>query len=196
MMKTPFLKFFAALFFALTVSACQTTPTPQLPNLSYSHLPIINIGVAKVEVDSEYAAPFAAPNVEHNLSTTPNSAFIQWVNDRVRARGQGGTAKFIVEEASVIETALDRTKGVKGLFTKDQSERYSGTLKGRVEIFGPSGEKLGFAAATASRSQTVGEDINLNERERIMFELVEALVTDFGATLERNMKTYLTKWVH
>ncbi|MCW9034668.1 MAG: hypothetical protein OQJ97_10660 [Rhodospirillales bacterium] len=195
MMKTPFFRLFAALLFTLTVSACQTAPPPQMPTLSYSHLPALNLAVSQVEIGSEYKAPMIAPNKEHTLATSPSMAFTQWVNDRVRTQGQGGMAKFVVEEASVIETALNRTKGVKGLFTKDQAERYNGTLKGRVEIYNSSGKKLGYATASATRSQTVGEGINLNERERILFELVEALVADFGTALEKNMRSYLTDWV-
>jgi len=84
---------------------------------------------------------------------------------------------------------------VKGLFTKDQSERYEATLKAKVELFDPSGKKLGFASAQVKRTITVGESVSLNEREQIWFELVEALMKDFDKTFEANMRTHLTSWV-
>jgi len=180
---------------AWVAAACQTAPTAQVPMLSFTHLPAISLGVGQKEVVSNYLVPLKEPNVEHRMATSPQKAFSLWVSQRIATRGQAGVAKFTLEDASVIEVPLERTKGVKGLFTKDQSERYEATLKAKVELFDPSGKKLGFASAQVKRTITVGESVSLNEREQIWFELVEALMKDFDKTFEANMRTHLTSWV-
>jgi hypothetical protein len=175
-------------------AACQSSPQVQVPQLSFNHLPAISLGVGQKAVSSTYAMPLKEPNVEHRMATSPEKAFKLWVSQRVATRGQGGVANFILEDASVVEVPLARTKGVKGLFTKDQSERYEATLKAAVELFDPSGKKLGYASAKVKHTRTVGESITLNEREQIWFEMVEALMKDFDRTFEANIRTHLGAW--
>lgn len=179
---------------AWLVTACQSVPTANVPQLSFAHLPAISLGVGEKEVVSAYSMPLKEPNVEHRMSTAPEKAFRLWVSQRIATRGQGGVARFTLDDASVIEVPLDRTKGIKGLFTKDQSERYDATLKAHVELFDPSGAKLGFASAQVKHTRTVGESVTLNQREQIWFELVEALMKDFDKTFEANIRAHLGAW--
>ncbi|MCH8213764.1 MAG: hypothetical protein IIC54_06800, partial [Proteobacteria bacterium] len=42
-----------------------------------------------------------------------------------------------------------------------------------------------------SRSRTLREDASINDRERMWFDLIEALMRDFNAELEKNIRQYL-----
>ena len=174
------------------VAACATeVPQQTLPKLTYGHLSPLVLNVGAVEVASEYAAPMAEPHVDHLVPTPPENALRQWATDRLKAGGGPGIARFVIKDARVIETALARDQGVKGAFTKEPSERYDATIEAVVEIVDADGKTRGHAAARATRSRSVLEDVSLNERDRIRFELIEALMTDFDAEIERNIRTYL-----
>jgi hypothetical protein len=41
----------------------------------------------------------------------------------------------------------------------------------------------------------VREDITINKRERIWFDLTEALARDFDAAMEKNMRQHLGRWI-
>ena len=81
------------------------------------------------------------------------------------------------------------------MFTIDQSERYDAAIEVRLSVRRPAGQPSAAITVRAERSQTVPEDITLNEREKLWFDLTEALMTDLDARLEaeirRNLAAYL-----
>lgn len=187
---------FAALL-VLALGACSADPParPIYPDLTYRHLPPIELLVGRVEVEDAYTPPLRAPNVEHEFPVSPAAAARRWVDDRIRAVGDKGTVKVTLREASVVEVALKKTEGLTGAVTTDQSERYDGTIVMEIEVRGPGGDKEAFVSATARRSRTVPEDITLNAREKVFFEMTEAMMNDLNAELERQINQHLGRYL-
>lgn len=181
-----------AVLLPVALGACETpTPEQKLPGIGFSHLEALRLNVADIEVVSEFKARLQSPNVDHLFPTTPEAALRQWAADRLQPAGKGDTARFIIIDASAIETRLKRDTGLKGTFKKEQSERYEVGVEGSVEILDSRGFRRGFASARASRTRTVPEDITLNDREKVWFEMTEAVMNDFNAELERNIRQHL-----
>ena len=127
----------------LLLAACTVAaPSQQFPDLTYSHLEPIRLDVARVDIVDEYRPPLTAPNVDHRAPVPPAQAARNWASDRLIVSGGGARrAVFTIQEAPIIETELDRTTGLRGAFTKDQSERYDATVAVRLEIFNPGGRR-------------------------------------------------------
>lgn len=183
---------------AAALTGCQTPPPHQrLPQLTYGHLGTLRLDVARVEIVDEYQEPLRPPNVDHLFSTPPEQAMRRWANDRLSATGTPGRfARFVIQDAKVIETQLPRTPGLAGHFTTDQTQRYDLTLSAAIEIREERGNfRDGYATASASRSRTVREDITVNEREKIWFEMLETAMNDLNAELERQIRGNLTRFL-
>ncbi len=182
------------LVFLLVVflAACETPVVTQtLPELTYGHLSTFTLDVADIAVTAKYVPPMQAPNVDHLFPTPPGKALRRWAADRVRAGGRRGRARFVILDAAVTETALKLDKSFTGAFTKQQSERYDATVEVSLEILDDKGFRKGFANARVMRSRTLGEDATINDRERMWFDLTDALMRDFNAELEKNIRQYL-----
>jgi hypothetical protein len=180
----------------LGLGACETPPQMQvLPQLTFANKPPLKLNVMRVDVASEYQAPLKAPNVEHLFSTSPEAAMKIWASDRLQAVGRGNTAQVLVREASVVEASLKTDKGFTGMFKKEQSERYDAVLDVHVIIRDERGMPLAQATGRVTRSRTVGEDVTLNQREQIWFEIVESLAKDLDAILERNIRDYMPAYL-
>ncbi len=178
------------------VSACTVPPPePVYPQLTYGHLGTIRLDVAAVEIVEGYEPPLTPPNVEHEFPITPAAAARRWFEDRLEAVGAAGLALAVVREASVVEVALKKTTGLTGLLTEDQSERYDAKLVMEIEIRSAVGDRAAFVRAVATRSRTVPEDITLNDREKVFFELTEALMNDIDAQLSSQINQHLVKYL-
>ena len=176
----------------MTLAACEATvPVKTFPELTYQHLGKIKLDVASIDVVQAYKPPMKAPNVEHRFPTSPMTALSRWGHDRLIAGGDKGYARFSILDAAVRETALAMKEGIKGAFTKDQSERYDAALEARLELFDGTGKSLGFVDAKTSRSVTVREDATVNDREKAWFDLTESLMKDINTELEKNISAYL-----
>jgi len=195
-MKLRLIAIWAVLVTAL--AGCQTTPPPQrFPELTYGHLGQFRLDVAGIDIVSDYKAPLQPPNVEHLLPVPPEQALRRWAKDRLAATGTPGRyARFVITDAKVTDTALPRTQGMRGAFTTDQTDRYDGSLAAKLEIRAERGQlREGEASAWATRSRTAAEGITLNERDKLWFDLVEALMNDMNAELDRQIRANLGQFL-
>ncbi len=178
------------------VAACEASSVqPHYPMITFSHLVPVNLDVAVVEYVDQYVPPQDAPNVEHLFPVRPSTVARRWAQDRLLATGVTRRARVVLVTASVTETPLAKTKGLTGTFTIDQVARYDATAEMRVEIVTDAGVVEGRANAIATRSRTVPEDITLNQRDQIWFEMTEALMRDLDGQLINSMKLYLEIWI-
>ena len=188
MLGTSSFRFVLASLAALVLLAsCRDAPPgPRYPELSFAHLPPIRLNVAELQVVREYVSPGTKPNVEQLFPARPADVAERWARDRLRPVGGEGVAVVRIKEASVVEVPLPRTEGVRGAFTTDQSERYDGVLEVSVEA-SRRGGRSAVVSSRATRSRSVPEDITLNDREKVWFEMSEALINDINAALERQI---------
>ncbi len=183
----------AAAAVVLLLSACASQTAPQqFSEISFSHLKPIDLAVSSIEIVDQYRSPLADPNVEHRAPTPPAAAARRWAEDRLVATGTGNRrATFTIQQASIVEVELQGPKGVRGLITNSQSQRYDAEMTVELAVFGATGAREGIAAATARRSRTVPENLTLAEREGIWHEMVEALMADLDLRLQATINDAL-----
>lgn len=177
------------------LAACAQTPPPEpLPELTFAHLDSIKLNVASVEIVENYVPPLRGPNIEHLFPQPPSQVARRWAEDRLRALGTEGRAQFVIDTASVVETRLKVETGLRGAVTIDQATRYDATLTVTLEIRNDRGFRQAFATASAERSQTVPEDLTVNERRAIQHQLIEDVMIDLNATLEAKIAEFLSAY--
>jgi hypothetical protein len=180
----------------LTTTACETAaPPPRLPQMSFAHLTPIKLDVTRIETVSEFQPSFQPPNVEHLFPTSPEMAARRWIQDRVQPTGRGRLARFIIHEASAVETKLKTDKGFGGSFKNEQSERYDLALSATLQILDERHMPVANANARVTRSRTVLEDTSLAKREQIWFEITEAMLKDFDREIEANIRQYMAPYI-
>jgi hypothetical protein len=183
-------------FVAIVVAGCAAeVQKPGFPQISFAHLQPISLNVARVEVENRYVSPAARPNVEHEFPVSPAAVAMNWGRDRLRTAGASGVARVVVRRASVVEVPLKRSEGVKGLFTRDQSERYDAVIDMMAEIRDKAGNVRVTVESTAKRSRTVSENISPIKREKVWFEMTEAMMSDLNMALENQMRIHMKDWI-
>jgi len=196
MFGLPRFVFLVPVLLGVALAAC-TTPLPQsrFPQITYKHLPPINLDVAEISVEDEYKAPGIPPNVDHLFPERPADAAMAWGRDRLVAAGTGRRLRYVVREASATEAALETEKGLTGVLTVDQSERYELRIVVELQIINDDGRTEGTANAQVERSVTVPEDSKLSEREKVWFKMVEDAMKELDTQLEKTIKTVFFQYV-
>ena len=69
------------------------------------------------------------------------------------------------------------------------------TINILVEIRDEVGNSRVTVETTVSRSQTVPENIPRVQREKVWFEMTEAIMSDLNAALEKQIRIHLKEWV-
>lgn len=180
----------------LVLAGCNTPPpVAKFPDITYAHMAPIQLDVKRIEVVWAYAPPYAPPNVDHLFPTPPGKAAERWATDRLKAVGKEGYARFIIRDASVVETKLRKTGGVAGAFTTDQTARYDGVIDVELQVQDDLGQRDGKVSARATMTQTAPEDATINQTEQIWFDMTEAMMKQINAQLETAIHTHLQPFV-
>lgn len=182
----------AVLAVGLLLGACDTPPhRDSFPELTYQFLPPIRLDVARIEILDAAPGTMDEARVEQDFPTPPGTAAAHWARDRLQAAGPDGVARFTVLEASVTDVPLPRTTGIVGVVTNDQADRYDAVLKVQLELANRGGRQTGMVTAEARESATAAEDMTLNERERLWFEMTHRLMDRLNAELEKQIDAHL-----
>jgi hypothetical protein len=189
--KTPVL----ALLAIALLAACSNEPQKPLPELTFVHQPPLKLNVATLDVVSTYKAPMKPPHVEHKFPTPPEELLKRWAEERLRPMGRAESARYTVINAAVTEEPLPKTPGIVGALKNEPSERYTATVEAQLEIFNADGRLVQLASARATRSRSLMEGAKPEERERMWFELTEALMKDFDKEMESAIRQYAGPWL-
>lgn len=167
------------------LAACDMPPRREsFAELTFQHLPPIRLDVAEVEVVEAYRNSTDPTRIEMDFPTPPGVGAARWGRDRLQAVGADGLARYTVLKASVVATPLPRTTGLTGTFTEDQSDRYDALVQVRLEVENRAGQQTGIITAEARDSATAAEDMTLNQRETLWFEMTQRLLDKLNAELE------------
>lgn len=180
----------------LAITACQTqAPTRPIQTKPVDFSAFSPIVMAAGSVDVVDNRRGASP-VDSRLAVTPADAVRRWAADRLVAAGGPGRVRVVIHDASILETQLDKTGGVRGFFTNDQAQRYDGRID--VEVVGERpGETSfrGLTRATVTQSTTVDEKASLAGREATLNDLTRRLIDDLNARLDAGIRKDLAPMV-
>lgn len=189
------MRFPLLLLLPLLLTACASQPV-SAPNLNaYNTGAPIALAVGKVTVIEEYRSPLTAPNVEHLFKPTPAQAVRRWAYDRVLTTGGSAILEVIVKDARVVSASLPRTDGLKGVFTRDQSERFDGHIAVELRIYDGGAMSQASVTAEVNQSRTLAENASVASREALFAVLQNDLMTALDRELEKNIRQYFGNYL-
>src|SRR3546814_4072988 len=85
----------------------------------------LTFAASGVETVIEYQPTAQPPHIELNIPQPPQVVAQRWARDRVALDNtQQNTVRVVIKKASVTETDLRKTPGLRGNFTEDQIARF------------------------------------------------------------------------
>ena len=180
---------------ALLGACANQVERPICPELRFSQLPVFELDVARVDYVDRYNAPGAPPYVEHLFPQVPEAMVQNWALHRFQAAGVTRSARVILTDAHVTSEALATTTGIEGWFTIDQEEELDARAAVTIEIFDDLGGREGYIKAEARLSRTLPENLTLNERDAIAYEMTEQLIMALDAEVEKAVRTHLSGYL-
>lgn len=191
------LRGFAVLGLTALVAACSTAPSkPIFPEISFADEPKLTFAASAVQTVQEYQPSVQPPHIEETVPQSPLLVAQRWARDRVVVdNSQPYSVVVTIKKAAVTEEDLKKTPGLKGSFTKDQVARFTADVAMTVELRDARGFRIASATASATRSNTLGEDATLNDRDKLLYDLVKATMKDVDRELEQNIRQYMPLYV-
>lgn len=179
----------------LALAACAVPSSINTnPVVTFNNVSALQFDAAQVEFVDAYRPPLRPPNVEHQLTQTPASAVRDWARARVAAVGPTGTVRVTVYDASIVEVKLPVREGFRGLFYNEQEVRYDAALEVGIDYVGRA-TGAGQARTRVVRNQTVPENLTVNERSQVFYQLLKGLTDDLDRELTASARRYLGQFI-
>ena len=172
---------------AMGLAACQPPAKPKYADITFDHLPPFELDVAEIIIKTPYQEPLESPHVGELFPVSPSRAARRWAEDRLRATGERGSATVTIIQSGAVETELERTTGVTGLFTRDQAQSYEIVIEMSIEAMDPVGPRAASASTRITKKTSVAEDVTLNEREETWYKLTKDAMNNFNKAMEKQI---------
>ncbi len=190
-MPHPVLARRAALRFCLALSATAAlpaalagcggeAPAPEVfAPLDFSYLTKLRLNVASLEIDDTWTPPAdSGQHVEYLSPVQPIDALRQMAQQRLVAAGSSGRARFVIEDASILQGP----------------GRLDGSFAVRLDVSTSDGASSGFAEARVARSQPLNPDDADGGRATayaLTRNMMDAMNVEFEYQVRRSLQDYL-----
>jgi hypothetical protein len=155
---------------------------PDRPEITFAAAPLL-LSVGRVEAESRYRPPLAAPNVEHLFPVSLAGNARLWGETRLKAGADlkdpddgARTARFTVERAEAVA-------GPDGLI--------HARLMARVEITSAPGRSLGTATAEVAAEAVIAQGLEPTARMDAEQALTQTLLARFDAAMTAAIRARL-----
>jgi hypothetical protein len=170
-------------------------PAGRLPEMTFRNLPPIQLNVGRIEVVSQYTPPGAAPHIEFDMPVAPENAIKRWVQDRLQPVGRSGTLRVVIRDAEATEVALKTDQGFTGMFKKEQAARVEMKVDVALQILDERQFPVAEVSNRAFITRTTPEGLKLNEHDKILYDMVEALMRDYNDGIDPSIHQTLAPWI-
>ncbi len=191
----PAIAVFALVLLGILAGCASPPARPSFPDIRFTNEKRLRIDAGSIEVVKDFRPSFKPPEVEHLFPIPPELAVENWVHDRLEAGGTGRRVVVHILDASVRETELPKTQGLRGAFTTDQAERYDAAVEVRIDLLNERGFPERTVTAKASRSQSVPEGITPNQRDQAWYDMTRAMMSYLDQELEHQIRDNFTFYV-
>lgn len=177
-------------------AGCDTPPQRQrFPDITFQQMAPIKLDVAQIQIEFAYRSADHPDDNGADYPELPEKLMAKWAQDRLQAVGQRGQLTYTIVNARAVRVPLPRASGLDAALKKEQSDRYELALTVKIDAGNPLLGKAGSLTETVTRSQTVAEDLTLNQREVVLFNLLDTSMKDLNARLEQSIPQYLAPLV-
>jgi hypothetical protein len=178
----------------LTLAGCETDKIDYKPD--YAAEPAITLAVGNVQVVDQRQPPAQSNFIDERRGNELTDETKRWLSIRIRAGG-GGTARAIIDQASVTERLIaNRTGGFFGWAGNEPTYTLDGNLAVRIVITDETGQERASASAHVGRSRSVGNRASIverdNEARRLMADLIHDIEPNLKQAISQNLGQYAT----
>lgn len=179
------------------LSACSSVNPPQsrLPEMSFRQAAPYRLNVARVEVVSQFTPVAQPPHIEYDMPVAPENAVKRWVQDRLQPVGRTGTLRVVIRNASAVEVPLKTDTGFTGMFKKEQASRIDMAVDVALQMLDDRQFVVAEVTGQAAASHTTLEGQKLNERDRLLYDMVQGMVNDMNSQVDPNIQAIFRQWL-
>ena len=152
--------------------------------------------VKTINISNEYVPPLTTPHIEHVFPIEPANLIQKWVTDNLRIMGGLYKARVRILDASVITSPIKIEKSWKTIFRDSLSQKYTATLKTRIEVFNPENQAvISWVEAGSTTSVALPKSASIKDREAAYASLLDTAMAALDQEIRTQVHTYFKTYI-
>ena len=185
-------KILSTLLFIFIIS-CQ--PIEQIDEVVFDNSQLSNFKILSnnIKVKNFFESKISETYIGHTLKIEPSQRIINWVNDNFKAIGNENKFEVVILDASLLKTEFEKEDAK----SFDEKTNYKYELFYLIEfhLYNDSNNLVASTLVETTRSTTSGIYISLQDRGKIIDDLIYHSLLDLSHETHKLLKHYMSDFI-
>jgi len=183
-----------SLFF---ITSCTSKDNYLIQNIDFNNYKNIKIDASKLIVDKLYISTLSDPYIDHIVKQNLVSLLSEWAIARLKPVqvNNAGVIKVIINNASIKALPINQNIKVENLFISDAAINIEMNLEVTIDLLDNVGNKLSYVDIKVFKSQELGDNISLLEKDYQIQEMSRSLFKDFDNLAIKKIQEIFYKYL-
>jgi len=190
-------KYIIILCSLIFITACTSKDNYLIQNIDFNNYKNIKIDASKLIVDKLYISTLSDPYIDHIVKQNLVSLLSEWATARLKPVqvNNAGMIKVIIHNASIKALPLNQNIKVENLFISDAAINIEMNLVVTIDLLDNDGNKLSYVDIKIFKSQELGDNISLLEKDYQIQEMSRSLFKDFDNLAIKKIQEIFYKYL-
>ena len=183
------------LFTLFFLSACVKKENYLIKNINFDNYIPINISASDLIIDQVYIRNIDYPYINHLVKQDLISLVNNWAEARLKPvkTNNSGVIQVVINIASIKAISLKQDTKIEDIFISNAATNIETNLDITINLLDQNGNKLSYVDLKIFKSQELGDNISLLEKEYLIQEMLRSLIKDFDSLAINKLKEIFYK---
>ena len=188
-------KIFIYLLLLPILYSCQSIEVSEDIVFDYEQFTKLTFMSNDIEVKNLYNSNYNDPFIDHVMDKNPSARINEWINNNVKGFGVEKKLIITINDASIITEKVESQKKIAGISKKIKETQYNLNFEVIYSLYDDTDVLIANTEVKVTRSTTSADLISLNERDKILDELVYKSLMDLGQKSDELLKIYMKGYI-
>ena len=183
------------LFTLLFLNACVTQENYLIKNINFDNYIPINISASDLIIDQVYIRNIDYPYINHLVKQDLISLVNNWAEARLKPVKTNNSVviQVVINIASIKAISLKQNTKIEDVFISNAAINIEMNLDITINLLDENGNKISYLDLKVFKSQELGNNISLLEKDYLIQEMSESLIKDFDRLAVNKIKEIFYK---
>ena len=184
-----------AFFVLFLLSACVKQENYLIENINFDNYKAVNIDASDLIIDQLYISNIEHPYIDHLVKQDLIFLISNWAEARIKPLevNNSGVVIVVINIASIKAFSLKKNVEIEDIFSSNAAINIEMNLDITINLLDKNGNKTSYLDLKVFKSQELGDNISLLEKDYIIQEMTKSLIKDFDSLAITKLKEVFYK---
>ena len=184
-----------AFFVLFFLSACVKQENYLIENINFDNYKAVNIDASDLIIEQLYISNIEYPYIDHLVKQDLIFLISNWAEARIKPLevNNSGVVIVVINIASIKAFSLKNNVKIQDIFRSNAATNIEMNLDITINLLDKNGNKTSYLDLKVFKSQELGDNISLLEKDYIIQEMTKSLIKDFDSLAINKLKEVFYK---